>query len=182
MKYSRLLLAVSFLVSACAATGPDYERMGSDIAAVPDGVTRIVFYRTNESLLYSARKARIMIDGENAGGCALGGFFFRDLSPGDHRLKADMWDAPGHCEVLVTSETGRIYFFQVDPRQQSFWSFAGPTAVSDLLGQSIAVSVASGVGGMAVESYGAECGGVFRLYPVDEPTARERIARLRLSD
>jgi len=35
---------------------------------------------------------------------------------------------------------------------------------------------------MTAETYGKECGGVFRLYPVDEPTALERLATLKLSD
>ena len=182
MKRSWLSLAGCCVLAGCAATGSGYEDMGSQVAQVPNGAARVVFFRTDESLLYSARKARVLVDGEKTGGCALGGFFFRDLPAGEHRLVADMWDAPGRCEVVVGAEAGQIYYFQVDPRVQSFWGFAGPAAASELLGQSIAFSIAAGVGGMTAESYGKECGGVFQLYPVDEPTALERLATLKLSD
>jgi hypothetical protein len=182
MKCSWWLSAVCFLLAACAATGTGFDTRRDDISRVPEAKARVVFLRTDESLLYSARKARVLIDGEKTGGCALGGFIFRDIPPGEHRLVADMWDAPGRCEVIVTAEAGRVYYFQVDPRPRSFWGFAGPAAASDLLGQSMAFSIASGIGGMTAESYGKECGGVFRLYPVDEPTAMNRLAKLRLSE
>ena len=182
MKCSWWLSAGCCVLAACAANGTGFDTRRGEISQVPAATARVIFFRTDESLLYSARKARVLVDGDKTGACALGGFIFRDIAAGEHRLIADMWDAPGRCEVIVTAEAGRIYYFQVDPRPRSFWSFAGPAAASDVLGQSIAFSIASGVGGMAVESYGKECGGVFRLYPVDEATAMERLATLRLSE
>jgi hypothetical protein len=182
MKCSWWLSSVFVLLAACAATGPDYGVRHAEISEVPETVARVVFLRTDGSLLYSARKARVLLDGEKTGACALGGFFFRDIAPGEHRLVADMWDAPGRCEVVVAAEAGRIYYFQVDPRPRSFWGFAGPAATSELLGQSVAFSIGAGVAGMTAESYGKECGGAFRLYPVDEPTALKRLAKLRLSE
>ena len=115
MKCSWWLSAVCFLLAACAARGTGFDSSRGDISRVPEGKARVVFLRTDESLLYSARKARVLIDGEKTGGCALGGFIFRDMAPGEHRLVADTWDAPGRCEVIVTAEAGRIYYFQVDP-------------------------------------------------------------------
>jgi len=182
MKCSWFFAVGCGLLAGCVATGAVYEDVRSEITELQHGVARLVFYRTDDSLLYSARSARVLVDGQKAGGCALGGFFYRDVSPGAHRLIADMWDAPGHCEVLLSAEAGSTYYFQVDPRPESFWAFAGPATVSDLLGQNIVFSVAAGVGGITAESYGKECGGAFRLYPVDPQTARQRLSRLRLSE
>jgi hypothetical protein len=133
-------------------------------------------------VLYSARSARISIDGETAGGCKPGGYLHRDLSPGEHRLATDMWDAPGQCEVVLNVEPGRIYYFRVDPRAESFLSFAGPLAAGELLGSSLPVATGAGIGSMAAESYGRDCGGAFRLYPVGEPSAVADLQRLRRSD
>jgi hypothetical protein len=93
-----------------------------------------------------------------------------------------MWDAPGHCKILLEAAAGETYYFQVDSREASFWSFAGPTAVADALGSSLGVSIAGGIAGMTAESYGEQCGGAFRLYPVDPVTAGARLAGLRQSD
>lgn len=175
-------MAASLLVGGCTATGPAYESEQGRVEAVDQEDTRIVFFRTADSIQYSARKARVSIDAEETGTVAPGGFIYRDLAPGAHRLKVDMWDAPGGCEILVSGARGSIYYFQVDPRQESLLGFAGPAALGEVLGQSMAVSIAAGVGGIAAESYGKECGGAFRLYPVDPDTARTRIAGLRRSD
>jgi hypothetical protein len=182
MQHTWSVSGFCLLLSACAATGPSFEVEQEKIAAVGSDTARFVFYRTNDSFLYSARKSRIVIDGETTGAVALGGFFYRDVTPGRYRMKADMWDAPGNCELLLTADAGSLYYFQVDPRKESLWSFAGPAGAGDLLGAEIAVSVAAGVVGMAAESYGKECGGAFRLYPVGADAARERIAGLRLSE
>jgi hypothetical protein len=182
MQWSGFMLVSCLSVSACTATGPGYESEQGEISSVSGDAARIVFYRTPESVIYSARKARISIDGEKTGAVSMGGFIYRDVAPGQYSLTADMWDAPGGCSLLVTAEAGSLYYFQVDPRKESLWSFAGPAGASDLLGQSVAVSVAAGVGSMAAESYGRDCGGAFRLYPVAADTAQVRIADLRLSE
>jgi len=181
MKAYLRVAAVCLLFSGCSATGPEFEAIDDQVARAPDGEARVVLFRTNESKLYLARKARILIDGIQVSELARGTFYYQDLQPAEHRFMADMWDAPGACEVRLVAQPGRVYYLQADPREQSFWSFVGPASAADLLGQGIMFSVASGVGGMAAESYGKACGGAFRLYPVDEASARERIANLRFS-
>lgn len=181
MKARLRIAAACLLISGCTATGPEFSAIDDQVARVPDGEARVFVFRTNESKLYLARKARILIDGVHVSELARGTFYFEDLRPGEHRFMADMWDAPGACEVKLDARPGQVYYLQADPREQSFWSFVGPASAADLLGQSFMFSVASGVGGMAAESYGNACGGAFRLYPVDEAGARERIANLRFS-
>ena len=169
-------------LTGCMAGGPVYETSQATLGPVPKASARIVFFRTRESALYPARRARVRVDEQTTGYCSLDGFLARDIAPGSHRLAVDMWDAPGHCEILLEAAAGETYYFQVDSRQASFWSFAGPMTVADALGSSIGVSVAGGIAGMTAESYGEQCGGAFRLYPVEPVTARARLAGLRQSD
>ena len=169
-------------LTGCMATGAAYETSPAGLQPVPETSARIVFYRTQEAALYPARRVRIRIDGETTGYCSLDGFLARDVVSGAHRLGVDMWDAPGDCEILLDARGGETYYFQVDSREASFWSFAGPMAVADAFGNGIGISIASGIGGMTAESYGKECGGAFRLYPVHPGSARERLAGMRQSD
>ncbi len=182
MRCTSSLSAACMLLVGCVATGPDYKHMLPEINGMPDGMARLVFFRTDESSLYSARSARVLVNGERVGGCALGGFFYRDLLPGEHHLVADMWDAPGHCEVIIGAQAGATYYFQIDARPESFWAFVGPAAGSDLVSQNIIISVAAGIGGITAEAYGRDCGGAFRLYPVDPATAQQRMSNLKLSE
>lgn len=47
----------------------------------------------------------------------------------------------------------------------------------------LAVTLVAGcAAGSSAETYGKECGGAFRLYPVDPETALARLNDLRLSD
>ncbi len=175
-----ILLTISAL-AGCTASGPSYDASAGSIP-VPADTARMVFFRTSESPLYSARRARIHIDDTPSGHCALDGFLVRDVAPGRHRLAVDLWDAPGECVILLEADAGEIYYFQVDSRPASYWSFATPSALADLLGGSVAVSAATGLAGLEAESYGKQCGGAFRLYPVDPARARKTLGGLRESD
>jgi hypothetical protein len=178
-----VLITIAFLsAGGCTAAGPLYEIEQSERISVPSTSGQVVFFRPGGIMLYSARQARIVIDGETVGGCGSGGYLMRDLVPGTYRLSSDMWDAPGRCEVVLNVEAGRVYYFRMDPRAASFLSFAGPLAAGELLASSFPVAVGAGVGGMAAESYGRACGGAFRLYPVEPSAALAELHGLRRSD
>lgn len=178
----RKLYVLAFqLVGACAASGPPYADVAGQLLDVPSEDSRIVFFRTRESTLYIARKARIAVDGDVAGFTAYGGFHYLDLQPGEHVIRADTWDSPGLCEVAVRLAPGETYYLQVDPRQESFWAFSAGDTATSLLGSGV-FSVIGGLGAATLESYGKECAGAFRLYPVDSETARARLADLKVSD
>jgi len=167
------------LLCACAASGPTFDEAGFSSKSIPDGKARVVFFRTRESALYLARRAAVSMDGEKIGGIGYGSFLFHDIDAGNHGLRADMWDMPGQCELIFTAATGETYYFQIDPRSESFGAFAAGDLATQVLTMNVFVNVAGGVSAVAAESYGKECGGAFRIYPVDAGTAITRLGPLR---
>lgn len=170
------------LLCACAASGPTFDEAGFSSQSIPDGKARVVFFRTRDSGLYIARQASISLDGEKVGGAGYGSFSVHDIDAGDHGLRADMWDMPGQCEVTFTAAAGSTYYFQIDPRSESFGAFAAGDLATQFLAMNVFVNVAGGVSAVAAESYGKECGGAFRIYPVDAGTANTRLGPLRRAD
>jgi len=167
------------LLCACAASGPRFDEATIGAIAIPDGKARVVLFRTRDSALYIARLATVWLDGEKIGGTGYGSFFVRDIDAGNHSLRADMWDMPGQCELVLSAAAGETYFFQIDPRSESFGAFAAGDLAAQLVTMNVFVNIAGGVSAVAAESYGEECGGAFRIYPVDTGTARARLKPLR---
>lgn len=177
-----LVLVAATIIVGCAARGSEYRTISAEVSKAPDDSARIVFFRTRDSALYIARKARISVDGEKIGGTPYGGFHYVDVAPGPHRLRADMWDAPGRCELTLVTSPGQTYYFQVDARSESFGAFSAAGFAADLVSGGIVAGVAGGLAGSAIESYGKTCGGAFNLYPVDPETASIKLRQLKLSD
>ena len=175
-----MILGALFL---CAYTGQQLTQVATGLhpETVRAEEARIVFFRTRDSALYIARKATILIDGQKMGGVGYGKFQYHDVEAGEHLLRADMWDMPGECVLTLNADAGETYFFQVDPRAESFGAFAAGDVAGWVLSENVLVSVAGGVGAVAIESYGQECGGAFRLYPVDAATAKTRMDSLKRS-
>ena len=170
------------LLCACAGSGPTFDESEVGSESIPDSRARLVFFRTRDSGLYIARQAAVSLDGERVGGAGYGSFFVHDIDSGRHWLKADMWDMPGQCELIFTATAGETYYFQIDPRSESFGAFAAGDLASQLLAMNVLVNVAGGVSAVAAESYGKVCGGAFRIYPVDTDTALARLATIRRTD
>lgn len=175
----RWLVLLALLLSSCSASGPQYAELGVTPETVPAGKARIVFFRTGDTVLYIARRAAISIDGKKVAATPHGGFHYHDVDAGSHTLRADMWDLPGKCELTMTLAPAQTYYFQVDPRAESFGAFAAGDFITQLLAGNPVISVAGGVGAVAAESYREQCGGAFRLYPVDAATANARLATLK---
>ena len=149
MKNSRNLsiAIVAVLLSACAANGLPYpEHPASSL--VVTGVAKVTIFRSDDTLLYSARTARLVVDGERAGRLATGGFRTFKVEPGPHTLMVKMWDAPGVCELTVDIQPDVEYFYEVAPRPPTF---AASTPGALLLGASPA-GVLFGAGASTAES------------------------------
>lgn len=175
-----LIAAVAMSLAACAADGLPYpEHPASSL--VVSGVAKVTMFRANDTLLYSARTARLTVDGERAGKLATGGFRTFKVAPGAHTLVVNMWDAPGSCELTVDIQPDVEYFYEVAPRPPSF---AAATPGALLLGAS-PTGVLFGVGvsseGRAAESAGKQCGGAFSIVPVDPAIALPKVTALRAS-
>lgn len=178
----KCLVSVCLLfLCGCSASGPSFSDSRADLIVTSGEMARVVFFRTKESALYIARKAAIHVDDSKVGGTAYGGFHHHDVLPGEHRLRADMWDLPGTCELTLNAVAGRTYYFQVDPRQESFGAFSAAGFAASLVSGGVLADLGGGLAGAAAESYGKECGGAFRLYPVDEETALSKLSGLKLS-
>lgn len=174
-------LAVYVFSLGCAARGPSVTDVADQISTVPDGMARLVFLRTTESALYIARDTAISLDGACVGATGYGEFLYADVAQGAHRLRADTWDMPGRCELLLEAVTHQTYYFQVDPREESFGAFALSSFVVEMISDGVLSSLVGGRLGSAAESYGKACGGGFRLYPVDPVAARSRLRELTLA-
>jgi hypothetical protein len=178
LRSSAQLPGILFLVG-CAASGPGYDEVMANARPIRDDRARIVFFRTRDSALYIARQAAVSMGGEKIGEVGYGSFVLYDIDAGNHTLRAGMWDMPGQCELIFTAAAGQVYYFQVDPRSESFGAFASGDLATQLLTSNVLVNVAGGVTAVAAESYGKECGGAFRIYPVDAGTAITRLGPLR---
>jgi len=181
---SIMLVTLATLMAGCTAgdslqapeTAP--ASTAALAAPVPDGMARLVFLRSRESILYVARSAPVYLGEEKLGSAAYGRYFHRDLPSGERRLHIRNWDTPGRCEVVVDARAGQTYYFMVDPREAGFGAFIAGDAAAMLLGQGTWVAFAGGMAALTAESYASDCGGLFRLYPVDEATASDVLAGL----
>jgi hypothetical protein len=164
------------LLSACAANGLPYpEHPASSL--VVTGVAKVTIFRSDDTLLYSARTARLMVDGERAGRLATGGFRTFKVEPGPHTFMVKMWDAPGVCELKVDIQPDVEYFYEVAPRPPTF---AASTPGALLLGASPA-GVLFGAGASTAESASKECDGAFSIVPVEPAQALPKVSALRAS-
>jgi len=160
-----LIPLVFLLLSGCAATGPSYKSMQTEIASASKDIVRLVFYRTKESAMLIARNAPIDINNKETGSCAYGGFFYRDVTEGQYSIKTELWDVIGECEIFLNAKSGTTYYFKVDPRSES--------AIAFMLGGAI---------GNAIESSDKDCGGAFKIYPMSEEIAKQEMIGLNLSE
>lgn len=174
-----LISALAAVLSACSTNGVTFDKAIADTEATPDGKARIIFLRTRDSALYIARKAAIALDGDKIGEAGYGSFFIYDIGAGSHRLRADMWDMRGQCELVFSATAGETYYFQVDPRAESFGAFASGDLATQLFTTNVFINTAGGFSAAAAESYGKQCGGAFRIYPVDAGAALPRLRSLQ---
>lgn len=154
---------VSLALVACAATGPIYSEEITN-RPLSSEAARMTIYRTGDTLQYSARSVRVAYDKNVLGNVDYKGFNIFDVKAGQHVLTADMWDAPGKCDVALDLQPATEYYFQVQPRSGS-----------------LIAGLAGGFLGMAAESGGRECGGAFAIVPVEKEAAIDVLQQLRLS-
>jgi hypothetical protein len=170
---------VATLLSACAANGLPYpEHPASSV--VLDGVAKVTIFRESDTLLYSARTARLVIDGEREGRLAMGGFRTFTVPPGSHVLTVKMWDTPGTCELTVDVQPDAEYFYEVTPRVTSFTA-SMPAALVGTSPAGVLFGAGLSSAGQAAESAHKDCGGAFSIVPVEPANALPKVATLRAS-
>ncbi|HSI96591.1 MAG: hypothetical protein ACAH09_06600 [Methylophilaceae bacterium] len=157
------LLLLTITIVGCAATGPMYSEEAANRPKSPE-TAQVTIYRTGDHVQYSARAVRLTLDKNVIGNVDYKGFNIFDVEAGQHTLTADMWDAPGKCDVVLNLLPATEYYLQVLPRSGS-----------------LASGLVGGVLGMAIESGGKECGGAFAITPVAKETALNALQPLRLT-
>ena len=69
-------LLVSFVQVGCVATGKQFSEFNNLPESKPKpGFLKAIVYRTTDSMMMSARTARIKLNGSEVGACDRGGFF-----------------------------------------------------------------------------------------------------------
>ena len=174
------LVAAAIFCAGCAGSAPLFTAVEAEIPEVQADKARLYFVRTRETRTYFVRRAPVWIDSERTGLASYGSVFYRDVSPGVHRIRTSTWDMPGQCRLTLVTHAGVTYFVEVAARVSSAAAYAGGDAAAAAAGASVWTSLASGVAAMAVESADRECAGPFRLTLLDKEDARDKLGKLRL--
>jgi hypothetical protein len=170
---------VAMSLSACAANGLPYpEHPASSV--VLQGDAKVTIFRENDTLLYSARSARLVIDGEREGGLATGGFRTFKVQPGLHVFTVKMSDMPGTCELTADILPDVEYFYRVTPRAESL-AASMPGALFATSPAGVLFGAGFSTAAQAAESSGKQCGGAFSIVPVEPANALPKVATLRAS-
>lgn len=179
-----VLLLLTLLAMAACATAPATPRgTAVPLPSPAEGSARLVFLRVHDSKLYLLRNAPVYLDDQKIADIPRGGWSQHEVSPAKYRLTVRNWDSPGHCEVVIDAKAGATYYLQVDPRNESFGAFFAGDMAGAVAGANAYVALTTGLAAQAAESYGQACGGLFRLYPVDEASAQAKLTLLeRVTD
>ncbi|HET7526698.1 MAG TPA: hypothetical protein VFK10_12210 [Burkholderiaceae bacterium] len=180
MRHATLALVPTALLSACAAIGPRYEEQMAAAPPLAEQHARIVVFRQSSTPQYAIREARLQLDRAAVGGVMPSGFRVFDLPAGAHTVVADMWDAPGRCELTLRVEAGTTAYVEVAPRLAA-WLAGAPSMTAPPTPMGSFIGLALMLTGMAAESSGKECGGAFALSVVDEAAVLPTLAQLRSS-
>ena len=160
-----LVLLVSFVLVGCAATGKSFSEFNNlPESKLKPGSSKAIVYRTTDSMLMSARAARIKLNGSEVGSCERGGFVAIDLPPGTNTLSVDIWDGPGICALPATStQPNLINYYEVKPRSSGIAAMA----LGGLIGGSI-----------EGEKF---CSGAFEIIQVPKDEALSKLVNLKQS-
>jgi hypothetical protein len=172
-----LLLGFAIALAGCAASGVRYSNHAAVTADLARDSTRITVFRTEQHSTYGGRAASVRVDGRFVGGCEYAGYVVFFVPPGPHVLAVDMVEMPGTCSVAADVLGGEDYYYEIEPRPESY--VAGVVGnVLDALGGGLLVGT---LGALSAESAGKRCGGAFAIRPVAEEKALAELVRLRAS-
>jgi hypothetical protein len=164
-----LLIIAAAAVSGCAATrtGAEFASIGQSPKA---GTARVVVLQERAYSGVFDRGLPVALDGEIMGELKTGTFVYRDRPAGRHQLSVDLWDTPGTTRYDFVAAPGRTYYFSTRASDRSKAMFAG-AAFGGLAGLAITAAATSN----------AQNPGPIDFVPVDEATARQMLAELRLA-
>lgn len=197
------LAALHFgVMSGCATHRAHYSDAVTQTGPSASGYSRIVLLRPNDRFdNYSLSGAVIRVNDRQLGKLAYGGFLLVDVPEDDVVISAsarNRWY--GTCELKLQVNAGDTVYVDVAPRPTNVaadvaGAVVGAAVVGDaptqagvdalLVDETTAhAAAASAVGGAtasAIEGAGKECGGPFRLKPLDASVALEKLDKLSWS-
>jgi hypothetical protein len=102
---SFFILVVSFLLGACATSGPKFHELAPSISNVAPDIGRIFLYR--KSILGAAVQPEVKLNGEVIGKAVPNGFFYVDKKPGSY-------------EIMTSTEVNRKLSLTLDDGQTRY--------------------------------------------------------------
>lgn len=151
------VVAAASALAACAPTVVPPSAPDGAAPAQPGATAWLELARPRDPQL-AMRMARVHLDDRPLTALAAGERRRLEVPPGRHRLAVDLWDQPGHCEMVVEIAAGQTLALKVSPRCEALAAATPGALVPDPL-----LGAAALVAGQAVESTGRRCGGAFRI-------------------
>jgi hypothetical protein len=170
-----ILVAFILLLSSCSSLGPRYSEVRDEISRVDEGVARIIVLRTDAYFVYWGRSTPIEVNDEDIASCPMGGFVYFDVEPVQFKLSTETWDYAGECGFLITPTSGKTYYFEIRPRDDSLSGLPG-TIIPGVIG------IAYMAGAMVIDSAGDGCKGMFSLTSLSPDVAKQELLKLRLAE
>ena len=166
------LSVATALLCGCAATGKsglDYASMSQKIGPPKAGHARIVVLREQLRAGLVDQGWDVKLDGAPLTGLKAGTYVYIDRPAGGHQLSATETLFPGTTQHEISAQSGRTYFFLAQRSKKSD-AITAATVIGGLAGAAVGAAMTSG----------EENPGPLDFVPLDEATARTRIAELQL--
>lgn len=193
---------VASALPGCATQGPPYPEKIAEAGPPVSGHTRIILLRPDKRYDdYSLSRAVIRVNDAPLGKLAYGGFLYVDVTGDEVAIEASAKSRVyGVCKLRLPANAGDTLYVDVAPRPASIAAdIVGTVAGAAIVGnapsantpaevivrESGVVGAAAGTAGSVaaskIESAGKECGGPYRLKPIEAPAALEHLTRLSWS-
>lgn len=112
-------MALTLLLTACAASGPKFASLKDSMPAVADTSGRLFFYR-EYSAFGSGMRPDIFACGAKVGESIPGGMFYVDLPAGNCEISIPSVMYPGERNMTVTVGTPKVQYFRTWMGASSF--------------------------------------------------------------
>jgi len=170
---SGVVLLAAGLLSGCVTgqAGTEYAVIAQKVGPPKPGHSRVVVLQEKtKNLGFSACACEMKLDGESLGKVIVGTYAYADRPAGPHQLIASEALFPGETRHDFTTAAGRTYYFLVKSSERH-----------DAVTGGALVGGIAGIVATAVVTSGNQNAGPADLFPLDEGTARTRLAELLLA-
>jgi hypothetical protein len=170
-----LVVLVLAAVAGCSGptrTGATLDSLKNTVGAPRAGQARIIVLRDKAFSGIIDAGWQVYLDGTQMGDLKTGTFIYADRAAGKHQLtfsRAGDLARASHQEFVASS--GRTHFFRLDMNDKGRMVYG--------------VGVTAGLAGMFISSVAADAAdqrGFFDFTPLDDATAQQAIAELRLAE